>query len=82
MSSNRVVMTDWVLNALKSLGGKATIVEVAKVVWKDNRPTIEKSGDMLYTWQYDLRWAADILRRQGHLRPTSHVDRGVWELAY
>ncbi|MEE9162122.1 MAG: hypothetical protein V3U35_04035 [Candidatus Neomarinimicrobiota bacterium] len=55
MSSNRVVMKEWVLSALESLGGKAAIVEVAKVVWEDNWPTIEKSGDLLYTWQYDLR---------------------------
>ena len=81
MSSNRIVMKEWVLSALKSLGGKATIVEVAKVVWKEDRPTIEGSGDMLYTWQYDMRWAADLLRREGHLRPTRQVKKGVWELS-
>ena len=81
MSSNRVVMKEWVLSALKSLGWRVTIVAVAKVVWEDNWPTIEKNGDMLYTWQYDLRWAADILRREGQLRPTSRVNKGVWELS-
>ena len=81
MSSNRVIMKDWVLSALKSIGGEAKIVEIAKVVWEENWPTIEKRGDMLYTWQYDMRWAADILRREGHLRPTSQKkNRGVWEI--
>ena len=81
MSSNRIIMKKWVLEALKSLGGKATIIEVAKEIWDKNWPTIEKTGDLRYTWQYDMRWAADILRRERKLKSTALAKRGFWELA-
>ena len=39
------------------------------------------SGDLFYTWRYDIRWAAQTLRDSGVLKPDHEVPRGVWQLA-
>ena len=44
-----------VRRTLKSLGGEATPVEVARVLWRDHRRDLKKSGDIFYTWQVDSR---------------------------
>jgi hypothetical protein len=50
-------------------------------VWDRHEPDIRAAGDLLYEWQYELRWAGDILCRDGVLRPTEDVPHGIWELA-
>jgi hypothetical protein len=67
----------WVLAALKELGGKARIKDVAKVIWNTHRAKLETT-DLLYTWQYDMRWAATKLRKKKKLK---EADNKVWELA-
>lgn len=74
------MMTDWVVESLRSLGGKASILDISREVWKTHEKDIREGGDLLYEWQYELRWAGDLLRRKGVLRPSSEVARGVWEL--
>jgi hypothetical protein len=74
-------LQDWVEEALKSLGGRATIVDVARVIWYDHEVELRASGDLFYTWQYDMRWAAQMLRNSGRAKPTRGLPRGVWELA-
>lgn len=67
--------------ALFASGGSATLVEVARHIWDHYENALKESGDLLYTWQYDMRWAANILRHSGDLVPAESSPRGVWELA-
>lgn len=68
-----------VRRTLKSLGGEATPVEVARVLWRDHRRDLKKSGDIFYTWQVDIRQAATALRRQGKMVPAADSP-GIWRL--
>ncbi len=45
------------------------------------RTFLRDSGDMLYTWQYDIRWAAQQLRNEGTLKPVNRRRDLPWELA-
>ena len=71
---------EWVVEALATLGGSGSVTDVSKLIWENHGEQIESSGDMFYTWQYDVRWAAHQLRRLGTIRP---VERGVkkWVLS-
>lgn len=81
MVQARQMMTEWVVEALQELGGRGTILEISRRVWERHEPDIRAADDLLYKWQYELRWAGDILRRDGVLRSTADVPRGIWELA-
>ena len=80
MGKGREIMTAWVVEAINQFGGSATIIEIARKVWELHEPDIRAAGDLLYEWQYELRWAGDILRRDGVLRPSEDSQRGVWVL--
>ncbi len=71
---------DWLIEALQTLGGKGSIIQICKVVWERHEQELRKSGDNFYTWQYDIRWAATILRKRGKIKSTSLSSKGVWEL--
>ena len=77
----KIDLRDWVEDALKSLGGRGSVVDVARVIWRDHEAERRASGDLFYTWQYDMRWAAQMLRDTGRAKPTRGLPRGVWELA-
>jgi hypothetical protein len=79
--SGREMMTGWVLEALRELGGRAPILEVCKHVWRHHEADIRAAGDLMFEWQYEIRWAGDLLRREGALRPADLAQRGIWELA-
>ena len=81
MTVDRALLQEWVVDALRDLGGSGRIVDVLKTVWKHHQREIEGSGDMFYTWQYDIRWAAMSLRKSGRLRSATDTERGSWELA-
>lgn len=70
-----------VLEAVKELGGSAPLIEVAKYVWNTREADLRASGDLFYTWQYDMRWAAQKLRDAGVFRPASASEDRKWELA-
>jgi hypothetical protein len=73
-------LRDWVLEALKDSGGSARRVEVFRLVWKNHEHDLRSSGDLMYTWQYDINWAATQLRHDGLLKSADVSPRGVWEL--
>lgn len=79
--NNRNDLQDWVYEALKSLGGKGSIVEVAKYIWKNREKELRTSGDMFYTWQYDMRWAATKLRKDKKILLAEKSQKGVWQLS-
>jgi hypothetical protein len=71
----------WVVEALRELGGSASLVDICRVIWRDHQAGLKASGDLLYTWQYDARWSAHRLRITARLKPAHESPRGVWELA-
>ncbi len=71
----------WLLDALQRSGGKGTIPQLCKLVWELHRDELERSGNLFYTWQYDIRWAAQKLRDQGVLEDITKLPKGVWGLA-
>jgi hypothetical protein len=80
MAKARKTMTGWVLDALEDLGGSASFLEISMHVWEHREQEIREIEDLLYEWQYELRWAAHFLRRDGILRAADESPRGVWEL--
>ena len=74
-------LVDWLFEALRALGGSGTIPELCKYVWEHHENDLKSSGDLFYTWQYDIRWAAYQLRKSGKMKPNNLSPRGIWELA-
>lgn len=78
--TGRSDLQHWLEAALRALGGSATLVEVSKEVWKVHEQELRAAGELFYTWQYDIRWAANRLRKRSVLRSAEVSPRGVWEL--
>lgn len=73
-------LTTWVIEALRAHGGSVYHVNVAKHVWRSHEDELRASGDLFYTWQYDLRWAAQRLRDSGVLEADVATGRGIWAM--
>jgi hypothetical protein len=74
-------LQNWVFDALVALGGEATLVAVARNIWSRHEQDLRSSGDLFYTWQYDMRWAAQTLRDTGRALPAKGRPRGVWAVS-
>jgi hypothetical protein len=70
----------WVVAALREAGGSASVVEVARSIWSRHRDELELSGDLFFTWQYDIRWAAMVLRKDGVIAPAQVGADRKWTL--
>lgn len=81
MMVTRESMKLWIIECLRERGGSAWPREVSKYVWDRYEAELRESGDMLYTWQYDIRWAAQQLRNGGTLKPVHRRRDLPWELA-
>ncbi len=79
--AKRADLQDWVLEALKAQGGSADVVAVCRYIWERHESELRASGDLFFTWQYDVRWAATKLRKAGKLADADAAPRGVWRLA-
>ena len=79
--SKRDVLLDWVVQALRARGGASNVLGVARHIWAHHEPELRESGDMFYTWQYDIRWAAKRLRDQGRLKAVEDSKPLPWELS-
>lgn len=73
-------LQSWIIDALRAMGNSAPHLAVAKHVWTHRERELKDSGDLLYTWQYDLRWAAYELRLRGVLGAADRKRNGIWEL--
>jgi hypothetical protein len=72
-------LQDWIIEALTHLGRPASVVDVCKIVWQRHEHDLRASEDLFYTWQYDIRWAAQKLRDSGKMAPAA--NRNVpWQL--
>ena len=70
-----------VVGALEFHSGSATIIEVGKYILDNYGEALAKDEDLSITWQYDYRWAASALRKDGVIIPAEQSPRGVWELS-
>jgi hypothetical protein len=70
----------WVQEALAAQGGSGSIVDVCRHIWQVHEPDLRMSGDLFYTWQYDVRWAAYQLREAGRMKAEKDSPKGVWQL--
>lgn len=77
---NRYDLPDILYKSIKDMGGQANIIGVCKYVWKHYQQELLASGDLFYTWQYDIRWAATELRKTKRMKATDQSPRGVWEI--
>ena len=57
----------WVIQALKELGGEGNVAQIAKSIWEKHEHELRASGDLFFTWQYDMRWAGQKLQKAGKL---------------
>ena len=73
-------LPDILYDSIKILGGKASIVEICKYIWHNNQHDLMNSGDLFYTWQYDIRWAATELRKSKRLKAADQSPKGIWEI--
>lgn len=78
--ADRDDLDNWVVEALTELGGKGSIIEIAKRIWDNHEEDLKKSGNLFYTWQYDYRWAGTRLRDKGVIHPAESSPKGVWVL--
>ena len=78
--ATKLDLQDWVVEALHDLGGSARLVDVVKQIWLKHEMELHSSGDLFFTWQYDMRWAANQLRRKQIMRDADHSPSGIWEL--
>ena len=76
--SEREILKDWIIDALNAEGGSARVVDVCKQIWKRHEDDLRAAGDLFYTWQYEVRWAAQMLRDEGRLEGTPSKRRGWW----
>ena len=79
MEINRKSMTEWIVEALRELGGSGSVLEICKAVWENHGEEIAHAGDMFYKWQYEIRWAGHSLEKEGS---SSHQasPAGKWHL--
>ncbi|WP_298863499.1 hypothetical protein [uncultured Microbacterium sp.] len=71
----------WVVEALRQLGGEGTIVQVSQRIWQLHENDLRASGDLFYTWQYDVRWAAQYLRDTDLLVAVGGSRTKLWTLS-
>jgi len=79
--ANKYDLETWLVDTLRMLGGEAPIARICEQVWRAHEPELRTSGDLFFTWQYDIRWAAQRLRDQRILVPNGQAPRGSWRLA-
>lgn len=74
-------LQQWVLEAVRAHDGSAAPIDVARHIWQVHEAELRESGDLFYTWQYDMRWTAQVLRNEGVLRPMQRRRNEPWSLA-
>ncbi len=76
----RADLPDMVASALKDLGGTANVARVAERIWTKYEQELREAGDLFFTWQYEMRWAAQRLRDAGRLEHIRENGRSAWRL--
>jgi hypothetical protein len=77
---NRKDLVPLVEEAIRAHGGTASVLQVAKYIWQHHERELRASGDLFFTWQYDMRWAAQKLRGMKRLAELNNSKRGIWQI--
>ncbi len=78
--ADRNDLDKWAIQALRELGGTASMLEVAKQTWKTHKKELHDSGKHFRSWQYDFTWTGRRLRDQGVIRSEESSSESVWIL--
>lgn len=82
-------LPDILYQLIKELGESATMMTIFRKFWKDHKSELNENDDFFYTWNYDIRWAATKLRKEGRMKNASRQENthglnaspnGVWEI--
>ena len=76
----RYDLPDILYMSIKDMGGQTNIIDVCKYVWEKYEDDLRHSGDLFYSWQYDIRWAATELRKSERMKAAEISPRGIWEI--
>jgi len=60
-------LKSWVLEALDDLG-PSPVARIAQNLWEHHEAELRLSGDLFYTWQYAMRWAGQVLQKEGKIQ--------------
>ena len=71
----------WIVEALKALNGSAKIKSVCEYIWEHHSQELISSGNLHFTWQDDIYWAATQLRAKGILKKIKETTKTVWALS-
>lgn len=78
--ADKTDLREWLREALEAHGGRAGLIQLSRHIWKHHEDELRESGNLFYTWQYDVRWAATSLRHEGVMKPAKASAPGIWEL--
>ena len=76
----RTMLKDWIVDAVRENRGSATYVEMNRYIWSNHENELRDSGDMFFTWQFDVRWAYKELVLSGILTRKRQGRYSVWSL--
>ena len=76
----RFDLPDLLYTSIKDMGGSASIIDVCKYIWHHYEAELRSSGDLFYTWQYEIRWAATKLRKSKRMKDADISPTGIWEI--
>lgn len=71
-------LENWIYAALKFNDGEALIVDICKYIWLNHEADLRASGDLFFTWQYDMRWAGQELVKKGLIKKTKIGIKAWW----
>lgn len=57
------------------------MLQVSKYAWDHYEQELRNGGNLLYKWQYDIRWAATALRHEGKLLPVDKGRKQSWRVS-
>ncbi|BDQ33629.1 hypothetical protein [Pseudodesulfovibrio portus] len=77
---SRQQFSEWVEEALLVYNGRATILQVSKYIWENYERELRRFEETFFKWQYDVRWAAKMLREKGVMKSVDDCPKGIWEL--
>lgn len=80
-AKTRKDLCDWIVEALNDLNGSAQIKMVRKHIWDHHGSEIVSSGNLHFTWNEDVMWAATQLRAKGTLKNAKATSKNVWALS-
>ena len=68
------------IDALQYFGKPTLITDVNRYIWNKYENDIRMSDEMLYKWQYQLRWAFTNLKKDGVCDFNKQGQNSLWLL--